>query len=189
MPDDYEMKVHRFLSQYNDFFINLLEKLYRDMLVEIKQRMSNAGYHDKLIENVRLSEIHFDEESGKVDLKIISDYVSSRVQPDGQSHEFNVSDGMAEGTQPHEIKQRWAPLLRWVDKMTGQRRSAIQVYNPGMGKGQNTNIKELGVVKKTFDELMPKIQVISDRASIQFLVSTLGGGQMPQALYERGELV
>ena len=188
MPDDFEVNLHRFLSQYNEFFRDLAEKLYRDLLNEIKSRMRDAGYHKKLITNVRLSEIHLDERSGMVNLKIISDYTSSRVQPDGKPHEFNVADGMEKGTQPHEIKRRWAPLLRWIDKGTGLFRFAIRVHNPGMGKGQNTQISDLGVVGNTHTEMLPKMQVIVDRASRQFLISTLNGDTPPSSWYESGEL-
>ena len=41
----------------------------------------------------------------------------------------------------------------------------------------------------TADEMMPKMQVIVDRASRQFLVSTLIGEPLPLSWYERGELV
>ena len=189
MPDDFDANVHRFLSQYNEFFRDLVETLYRDMLIEIKNRMREAGYNDKLIANVRLSEIHLDEQSGVVNLKIISDYTSSRIQADGKAHEFKVADGMEEGTEPHWIERRWAKMLRWIDKATGLHRFAIRTYNPGMGKGQHTSIKELGVVGKTHTELLPKMQKIVDKASRQFLFSTLRGQSLPPSLYERGELV
>ena len=188
MPEDNRTNVHRALSQYNHFFRDLTENLIRDALDETKVRMRKANWDEKIIDSVKMSEVKLDESTGEVSGKITADYVSTRIQPDGKSHSFNVTEGMEYGTQPHYITRRWAPLLRWVDKHTGQLRSAFAVFNPGMGKGAGTHIQKLGVITDTRVELEPKMQAVINSASTQFFLLTLHGQPIPNTWYNRGDL-
>ena len=188
MPNDRGTNLHRALTQYNSFFRDLTESLIHDALEEMRVRMWAAGWHQKVIDNLRMTEVQLDENTGAVSGKILYDYKSTRTQPDGKQHEFNVSEGMEEGTEPHTITARWAPLLRWIDMATGQLRSAIEVFNPGMGKGRDTDITKLGIIHSTRDEMEPKMQAILDSASTQFLILTINGQPLPQTWYNRGDL-
>ena len=188
MPEDSRTNIHRALSQFPEFFRDLVDSLARDLVDEMKLKAKEANWHQKVIDSIRLSEITLNEGTGKIGGKIICDYTSTRIQPDGNQHSFNVAEGMEYGTQPHYITRRWAPLLRWVDKQTGRLRSAFEVFNPGMGKGVGTNIQKLGVIHDTGNTMMPKIQAVANSAWKQYLVLSLNGQQLPQTWYNRGDL-
>ena len=85
MPEDRGTNVHRALSQYNSFFRDLVESLANDLLDEMKIKMKEAGWHEKVINSIKMSEITLNQSTGKISGKITANYISTRTQPDGKT--------------------------------------------------------------------------------------------------------
>lgn len=111
--DDADIRAENFIASNLDLWVQEF------FVLPLKDAMRKAGHPSYVIEAVKY------KRTGRLDFEIVWDLFTEDDAPLGIFLE--------KGWKPHDIESKWpdGPLLTWVDKLSGRRRFAKKVRNPG----------------------------------------------------------
>ena len=146
----------RFEMQYPEFVRVQVPKLAEQtVLAEVKSRMRDFGYSQKIIDSTRIDGLSIDS-VGNVEFDVLSDYESESG--------FDVSEAREKGTIRHFIKPDRAKALAFI----------IGGFIKGFSKGHWVKgITASNVVEKTAAEMTPIFQERLNEETDAFLQRSL----------------
>ena len=166
-----ERNYERFITQLPEIAYEVLSALARDLLEIIKSRMRHDAYDfTKVINAVNISVVR--RGGSVIRISVDSPYERTESNPDGTPRIKKIAEYLEKGTDTHYLAPRWAPLLKWKDKLTGVWRSSEGHYVSG--------VRATKIMKHVINEYTPAINDKLEKYIMSFRSAMIYETQLPQ---------